>query len=209
MPTFRPITSRADRQTYHRFRYAIYAESVQRGFLNDRSGTDLDEFDDSALHLGWYAGDELVGCVRLLKPIPGPLPLHLFKFGISEETARRLHTKLLDAAQNGRPFREVSRLCLAPHLRGLTTTRQFVLSIIATAHRYGIDHCLFTCDQPHAAFWQRMGFRNAEGLECYSRGECMRPGCLLEGHYGELLRLNRADLQEIGVEAFIGLRDAA
>lgn len=208
MPTFRPITSHADRQAYHRFRYAIYAESVQRGFLLDHTGTDIDEFDGSALHLGWYEGDVLVGCVRLLKPIMGRYPLHLFKFGISEETAARLHAKLAEAAHNGRPYREVSRLCLAPHLRGLATTRQFVLGIIATAHRYGIDHCLFTCDQPHAAFWQSMGFRIAEGLENYERGDVMRPGCLLEGHYSELLRTNRVELQAIGLEAMVALKAA-
>lgn len=208
MPTFRLITSRAARQAYHRFRYAIYAESVQRGFLLDHSGMDIDEFDGSALHLGWYAGDELVGCVRLLKPILGRHPLHLFKFGITEETANRLRAKLDDATRSGRPFREVSRLCLAPHMRGLATTRQFVLGIIATAHRYGIDHCLFTCDRPHVAFWQRMGFRIAEGLEDYERGEEMRPGCLLEGHYSELLRANRVELQEIELEAMVALKAA-
>ncbi len=209
MPTLRPITSRADMQAYHRFRYAIYADSVQRGFLTNNSGMDIDEFDATALHLGWYKGDELVGCVRLLKPIAGAHPLHLFKFGIDADTAGILRTRLDEAARNGRPYREVSRICLAPHMRGLASTRQFVLSIIASAHRYGIDHCLFTCDAPHAPFWQRMGFRIAPGFEHYYRSNSVRPCCLLEGHYSELLRVNRAELQEIGLEAMATSRKAA
>ncbi|MBK9174739.1 MAG: GNAT family N-acetyltransferase [Flavobacteriales bacterium] len=64
---------------YHRFRHAIYATSDQREFLSGPEGFDTDEYDATALHLGWYEHNRLVGCVRLLNPIKARHPLHLFK----------------------------------------------------------------------------------------------------------------------------------
>lgn len=198
MCTLRPITSHAEILDYHRFRYEVYANSVQRGFLAGPEGFDTDAFDAYALHLGWYEAGELVGCVRLLSPIKGRDPLHLFK-DLSDPTLRTKANDLLrHARQAGRSICEVSRLCLAPEKRSLAISRRFVLAIIAAGHRFGRDNCLFTCDQPHAAFWKRMGFTTVEGFEHYGRQRSVRPGCLMQGRYAELLKKNRPELQELG-----------
>ena len=199
MPTLRPITSHADILTYHRFRYEIYANSLQRGFLAEQAGSDTDEYDANALHLGWYEGDELVGCVRLLSPIKGGDPLHLFKDLSDPGLRERAQLLLWERRRNGGTICEVSRLCLAPEKRSLATTRRFVLAIIATAHRYGRNDCLFTCDKQHASFWQRMGFTVPEAFDGYARIRSTRPGYLMQGSYRELLAKNRAELQEVGL----------
>ena len=209
MCTLRPITSHAEILAYHRFRYEVYANSVQRGFLAGSEGFDSDEFDANALHLGWYEDGKLVGCVRLLSPIKGKDPLHLFK-DLADGGQRQRATELLLAAKrDGRAICEVSRLCLAPEKRSLANSRRFVLAIMATAHRYGRDNCLFTCDVAHAAFWQRMGFNTVEGFEGYDRARSKRVGCLMRGTYSELLTRNRAELQELGWSMLAPLSIAA
>jgi predicted GNAT family N-acyltransferase len=201
MPILRPITSRSERFAYHEFRYRIYVESVQKGFLSGEVGNDQDEYDARALHLGWFEGDVLIGCVRLLSPIQGEDPLHLFKSQYDADKREVLNGMLANAKLNGELICEVSRLCLAPSHRSLASTKQFVLAIIATAHRYGRDHCLFTCDQPHAPFWVRMGFRPIPGFQGFKHQRSARPGCLFEGRYGDLLKKHRVALQLIGLQA--------
>lgn len=198
MPTLRPITSRAEILAYHQFRYDVYVNSDQRGFLAGQEGCDMDEFDSNALHLGWFEGDRLVGCVRLLSPIKARDPLHLFK-DLTDPGQRQTALEILETSRRvGKPVCEVSRLCLAPGYRSVAHVKEFVLSIIATAHRYGLDHCAFTCDQPHAAFWLRTGFTIVPGFAGYARARSTRPGYLLQGRYAELLKKNRAELQHIG-----------
>ncbi|MCB9183413.1 MAG: GNAT family N-acetyltransferase [Flavobacteriales bacterium] len=209
MPFLRLISTPFEREVYHRFRYAIYADSVQRGFLSGPEGFDTDEYDASALHLGWYEGEELVGCVRLLRPIPGPHPLHLFKDldagPLREDASGMLRT----AEAEGITLHEVSRLCLAPSHRSLSTVRRFVLAIIAAAHRHGVDRTLFTCDAPHAAFWLRMGFTIADGFRGYHRPRTPLAGCLLHGSYHDLYRLHSAELQRVGLALLLPLSSAA
>ena len=200
MPVLRPITSHAEILAYHRFRYAVYANSAQRGFLAGPEGFDTDAFDANALHLGWYEGDELVGCVRLLSPIKGAHPLHFTKDLVEPQQQAQATALLAEAKSAGKPLCEVSRLCLAPEYRSLASIRRFVLEIISTAHRYGRDHCLFTCDDHHAAFWKRMGFATIPGFEGYARPRSENAGYLLLGNYRELLAKHRAELQRIGFQ---------
>ena len=204
MCTLRPITSRKELQAYHRFRYEIYAHSKQHAFLSGPDGCDMDEFDASALHLGWYEGDRLVGCVRLLKPIKCRHPLHLSK-DLTGERAHLADELLRQALQDGQPLTEVSRLCIAPERRSLESTRRFVMATIAAAHRFGHDHCLFTCEDRHAAFWMRMGFDVIDGFEGYPRARTTRPGYLLRGDYRDLLARHRVELQELGLLMAAGL----
>lgn len=209
MCILRLITTHTEVLDYHRFRHAIYASSDQRGFLAGPEGFDTDEYDASALHLGWYEHDRLVGCVRLLNLIKARHPLHLFK-DLGEGPLRDAALDLVARARkDGKPVCEVSRLCLAPEKRSLATSRRFVLAIIATAHRYGRDHCVFTCDAPHAAFWQRMGFAVVDGFKGYARPRGMHPGYLLRGTYADLLKKNRADLQALGFLMLGSLKVAA
>lgn len=209
MPTLRPITSHTEILDYHQFRFAVYANSPQSGFLAGPHGFDTDAYDANALHLGWYEGAELVGCVRLLSPIKGTHPLHFTKDLLYQEQHIRASALLSEAKFAGRPLCEVSRLCLAPEHRSLATIRQFVLEIISTAHRYGRDHCLFTCDDHHAPFWMRMGFAIITGFEGYNRPRSERPGYLLQGNYHALLALHRAELQRIGLQQLATVQLAA
>ncbi len=208
MPTLRIITTALEREAYHRFRHAVYANSRQRGFLAGPQGTDLDAYDSSALHLGWFDGEELIGCVRLLRPIMSQHPLHLFKY-MAEPQLDRAGELVNELKQQGIQPCEVSRLCLLPQHRTPGTIRSFVLAIIATAHRYGIDHCLFTCDRPHKAFWSRLGFEVVEGFDGYERGGTVRPGCLMRGSYTALLNRNRAELQRLGWSLLTPMASAA
>jgi predicted GNAT family N-acyltransferase len=209
MPTLRPITSHAEILAYHRFRYEVYANSAQRGFLAGPEGIDTDAYDANALHLGWYEGEELVGCVRLLSPIKGTHPLHFTKDLLDLGQLASAVALLADAKAAGKPLCEVSRLCLAPEYRSLATIRRFVLEIISTAHRYGRDHCLFTCDDHHVAFWKRMGFATVIGFEGYARPRSENAGYLLQGNYRALLALHRAELQRMGFRQVAQLNLAA
>ena len=207
MPTLQPITSRRAIQEYHRFRHAIYSTSGQRGFLSSAVGIDVDEFDRNALHFGWYEGGRLVGCVRLIDPVKGPFALHCFKDLPGPVGLDLGHVLLREARDRGHRVCEVGRLCLAPDHRSPAQVRSFVLAIIAAAHRHGRDHCLFSCDRPHAAFWRRMGFRQVPGLEAYANPRASRPTCLMQGHYHQLLALHRTELQRLGLAQL--LRPAA
>ncbi|HPJ54360.1 MAG TPA: hypothetical protein PLF80_15605, partial [Flavobacteriales bacterium] len=127
--------------------------------------------------------------------LPGPVGLDLG------------HALLREARDRGYRVCEVGRLCLAPDHRSPAQVRSFVLAIIAAAHRHGRDHCLFSCDRPHAAFWRRMGFRQVPGLEAYANPRASRPTCLMQGHYHQLLALHRTELQRLGLAQL--LRPAA
>ncbi|MBV6405816.1 MAG: hypothetical protein GFGODING_02598 [Flavobacteriales bacterium] len=209
MFTLTRITEPHKLEEYHRFRYSVYANSTQRGFLAGPDGFDTDEFDANALHLGWYEGDTLVGCVRLLSPIKGVHPLHFTKDLLDPEQHGLALALLAEAKAAGQPLREVSRLCLAPEYRSLASVRRFVLEIISTAHRCGRDHCLFTCEDHHVTFWKRMGFATVNGFEGYTCPRNPRPNYLLQGDYHALLPLHRAELQRIGSRQMVGVSVAA
>ena len=199
MPTLRPITNRAEREAYHAFRYRIYADGQQRGFLGKARGSDIDEFDAAALHLGWFEGAELVGCARILRPKQTYDPLHFIRNIVDEELHSAALAMLAHAKRNGETLHEVSRLCLAPEYRSPTNVRQLVLEIIATAHRYGRDHCLFTCDKPHAPFWCRMGFSLVPGFAGFQNPKSEYSSYLFRGNNSELMERHRSELQLIGL----------
>ncbi len=157
MITLQPITDPQKLEEYFRFRYRIYAESAQQGFLESDNGTDRDAYDDTAVHLGWYLDGRLVGCVRFVRPIPGEAPLYCYTH--LPEGPKQLVGDLMDSylAQD-LPFVEVSRICIEPALRTLAHTRDFVLATMAYSHTLQLDQAVFTCFRPHASFWLRMGF---------------------------------------------------
>ncbi|MBK7287513.1 MAG: GNAT family N-acetyltransferase [Flavobacteriales bacterium] len=74
MPTLRPITTKAELEAYHQFRYRIYANSEQSGYLSGKPGFDIDAYDAHAIHLKRYEREELVGCVGCWTPLKGPIP---------------------------------------------------------------------------------------------------------------------------------------
>ncbi|HQV40303.1 MAG: GNAT family N-acetyltransferase [Flavobacteriales bacterium] len=198
MPTLRPITTKAELEAYHQFRYRIYANSEQSGYLSGKPGFDIDAYDAHAIHLGWYEREELVGCVRLLDPIEGADPLHFLKD--LDLGQRQLADELLQQERaNGIPFCEVSRLCIDPAYRSLAHARHFVLAIIQAAVQHGRDISYFTCDHAHAAFWQRMGFAVVPGFESYVRARSPHKGALLRGSSVELLQKHRKEIMELGL----------
>ncbi|MCB0790400.1 MAG: GNAT family N-acetyltransferase [Flavobacteriales bacterium] len=168
MITLQHITTSARMEEYHRFRHRIYRNSVQAGFLSDESGVDRDAYDANAIHLGWYAGEELRGCVRFIRPISGPQPLYCLTH-MPVEAARQVCTLMSSYLEQGLPFVEVSRICIDPAYRDLATVKEFTLTIMAMSHVLGLDQAVFTCLRPHMPFWRRMGFSilgGAEGFSC-------------------------------------------
>ncbi|MBK9196320.1 MAG: hypothetical protein IPO17_15350 [Flavobacteriales bacterium] len=61
MITLTAITDPIKLEEYFRFRYRIYSESRQVGFVATKGdGRDVDVFDERALHFGWYMNDTLL-----------------------------------------------------------------------------------------------------------------------------------------------------
>ncbi|MFZ1664896.1 MAG: GNAT family N-acyltransferase [Flavobacteriales bacterium] len=208
MPTLRHITTHAEVLEYHRFRYAIYANSPQSGFLAGAVGFDMDEFDATAIHFGWYEAEKLIGCVRLLTPIESAYPLHLFKDLIDEDQTILAHD-LLKRTSGEPPLCEVSRLCLAPEHRSPASVHEFVLQIIANAKPVGRDHFVFTCDRSHVPFWLKLGFTMVDGFKGYKRQRSENDGYLMEARYADLLRVNKVALQALSLVAITTLAVAA
>lgn len=153
------ITEPAKLEEYFRFRYRIYSESRQAGFLNGSSdGLDVDAFDARALHFGWYANGVLVGCVRFVEPDESADALPMLSY--MREGGPREAVKRYIAERRCRTERmvEASRFCLAPEHRGLRTAREFVLAMLRAMRPHGVEHGLFDCNEKHAGFYLTMGF---------------------------------------------------
>jgi N-acyl-L-homoserine lactone synthetase len=157
MITLRQITDPQELEVYYRFRYKVYANSRQQAFVQETDGTDRDEYDADAVHLGWYVNGKLRGCVRFIRPIGGNDPLYCFTHMPPEVDApvRALMQGYLD---QGKPFVEVSRICIDPGYRDLATVKKFVLATMAMSHVLKLDQAVFACDRSHVPFWVRMGF---------------------------------------------------
>lgn len=173
MISLQRITDPAKLDEYYRFRYRIYRDSVQARFLNDESGMDRDAYDADAVHLGWYEGGALRGCVRFIRPIAGAYPLYCLTH-MPAATAAPVRALMDGYIQQGLPFVEVSRICIDPAYRDLTTVKEFTLATMAMSHVLGLDQAVFTCFAPHRLFWLRMGFallNGAGSFDCTWTGE--------------------------------------
>lgn len=159
MITLTPITEPAKLEEYFRFRYRIYSESRQAGFLNGSSnGLDVDAFDARALHFGWYLNDVLVGCVRFVEPDETGMSIPMLALAPDEQVRGAVKRYIAERRLRKERMVEASRFCLAPEHRGLRTAREFVLAMLRAMRPYGVEHGLFGCDEKHAGFYRSMGF---------------------------------------------------
>lgn len=159
MITLTPITGSAKLEEYFRFRYRIYSESRQAGFLNGSSdGLDVDAFDARALHFGWYAHGALVGCVRFVEPDETGMSIPMLALVTDELVRGAVKRYIAERRRRNERMVEASRFCLAPEHRGLRTAREFVLAMLRAMRPYGVEHGLFDCDEKHAGFYRSMGF---------------------------------------------------
>ncbi|MFZ1664894.1 MAG: GNAT family N-acyltransferase [Flavobacteriales bacterium] len=188
MITLSPITEPAKLEEYFKFRYRIYSESRNRVFLDpDQKGFDRDVHDDRAMHFGWYVKEELVGCERMipiarvedmyqLETIPDPM----------DRSAVTSHIHgLLD---EGTSIIESSRTCLKREFRSMSNARDLVIAIVRTAHEYGYDHGLFTCDYSQAGFYRWMGLEIIEGTAPYPIKDSGLTKCVIHGTYSGIMQ---------------------
>ncbi|MFT3885719.1 MAG: GNAT family N-acyltransferase [Flavobacteriales bacterium] len=155
--TLTPITEPEKLDEYYRFRYRIYSDSGMQRFVIDAGGLDKNPFDERARHYGWYVDGTLAGCVRFIEPDGSAVPiptLAVLNGGLG--TAVRSYVAEREALSQ--PMAEASRFCLAQAYRGLRTTREFVLAMVATMQPLGYEHGVFNCRQEHSQFYRTLGF---------------------------------------------------
>ncbi|MBK7553246.1 MAG: GNAT family N-acetyltransferase [Flavobacteriales bacterium] len=153
-------------EEYFRFRYRIYSESRQVGFVATKGdGRDVDVFDERALHFGWYMNDTLAGCIRFVEPDESEDALPMLSYMNESGPSNAVKQFIAMRRRQGEPVVEASRFCLAPQHRGLRTAKEFVLAMLRAVHPFGIEHGLFDCDVKHAPFYRALGFELLEGAE--------------------------------------------
>lgn len=166
MITLTPITDPTKLEEYFRFRYRIYSESRQIGFVaTNGDGRDVDAFDERALHFGWYMNDTLAGCIRFIGPDDSATPIPMMVLAPDEQVRKAVRGYIDERRRRGENMVEASRFCLAPQYRGLRTAREFVLAMLRSMEPYGVEHGLFDCHERHARFYHNMGFDVLAGAE--------------------------------------------
>ena len=196
MITLTPITEPTKLEEYFRFRYRIYSESRQAGFLNGSSdGLDVDAFDARALHFGWYLNDVLEGCIRFVQPDGSATPLPMLTH-ITEPNARAAVLAYIDERwRMGQHMVGASRFCLAPEHRGLRTAKAFVLAMLKAMLPYGVQHGLFDCDVQHGRFYNALGFEPLTCCEHIPSSSMSNPKCVMHYDLRRMLTVN-AELRE-------------
>ena len=193
MITLTPITEPVKLEEYFRFRYRIYSESRQAGFLNGSSdGLDMDAFDARALHFGWYANGVLVGCVRFVEPDESADALPMLSYmgeGGPREAVKRY---IAERRRRNERMVEASRFCLAPEHRGLRTARDFVLAMSDHLHELGIERALFDCHLRHAPFYRCLGFTILDGAGRFRVPQSKWCGCTMSFDYNAIKAASQA-----------------
>lgn len=209
MITLTPITDPRKLDEYFRFRYSIYNESRQKGFLGDKSGIDKDVFDERAMHYGWYVDGKLAGCVRFVEPDRSEKPLPMFAYLSDASAHDAVSVYIAMRKAHGQRMVEASRFCLAKQHRGLRTAKQFVLAMLRAVYPLGIEHGLFDCDTRHARFYQAVGLEPLPGAERFQMTGLQYTSTALRYSLGNVLR-HQPDLPDgMGLVQTLGGRLAA
>lgn len=172
MITLQRITDHARLEEYYGFRYRIYADSRQAGFVRECSGErDQDPFDGRAMHFGWYVDDRLAGCIRFIEPDESATPIPMLACILETPASAAVRAHIDERKRRGQHLIEASRFCLLPQHRGPRTSKEFVLAMVRSMRPLGFEEGLFSCDARHAAFYSRLGFSTMEGAEhCRLKG---------------------------------------
>jgi hypothetical protein len=198
MITLTPITEPAKLDEYYRFRYRIYRESRQVGFLKDKSGIDKDSFDDRAKHYGWYVDDELAGCVRFVEPDDNEKPLPMFDYLTDRSVIDVVGVYIAMRKAHHQRMVEASRYCLAPEHRGLRTAKEFVLAMIRTMQPLGYEHGLFDCDARHGAFYSLLGFDDLNAVGAIRLTGLDYMACIKQYDFAKVLARNPGMMEGTG-----------
>ena len=191
MITLRPITSETALLEYHRFRYHIYSESRQKGFLVDKEhGLDIDQYDARARHYGWYLGGELVGCVRFVEPDESEDALPMLRYMDAQAPKQAVRQFIAERSRRGERMVEASRFCLAPEHRGLRVAKEFVLAMVRTMQPLGFEHGLFDCDERHGAFYRLLGFDTMPVPQRFQLAGCDYAACVQQYDFSKVLARN-------------------
>ncbi len=166
MITLQQIMAPEKLEEYFQFRYKIYTNSNQSGYLKDNATTDKDIYDDNAIHLGWYVNGELKGCLRFIRPIKARHSLYAFSH-MPSDIKHLAKAYMKESTSLGKPFVEVSRICIAKDMRNRKTVTEFVLTTIQEAINRGFDRGLFTCLTGHLPYWLMHGFQILEGTKSW------------------------------------------
>lgn len=199
MITLAPITDPVKLQEYHRFRYRIYSESRQVGFVSDKEeGMDIDRYDARARHFGWYLNGELVGCVRFVEPDASEDALPMLAYMTESAPRQAVKRFIAERRKNGEPMVEASRFCLAPEHRGLRTAKEFVLAMVRTMQPLGYEHGLFDCDERHGAFYSMLGFDTVEAAATFQLSGLKFRACLKRYEFAKVLAQNPGFMEPLG-----------
>lgn len=186
MITLTPITAPGNLQEYYRFRYRIYSESRQKGFLGDQSGIDTDAFDDRAMHYGWYVDGTLAGCVRFVEPDGSDKPLPMFAYLTDASVIDAVSVYMTMRKAHGQRMVEASRFCLAPEHRGLRTAKEFVVAMTRALYDQRIEKALFDCLLKHAPFYGTLGFKILGGAENFLVPGLSWSGCTMSYDHSDI-----------------------
>lgn len=201
MITLTPITDAAKLQEYYRFRYRIYSESRQAGFVHDKEdGMDIDRYDTRARHYGWHLKGELVGCVRFVEPDESEDALPMLSNMAERGPRNAVQRFIAERRRQGEPMVEASRFCLTPEHRGLRTAKEFVLAMVRTMQPLGYEQGLFDCDKRHSAFYTLLGFEDLEDA-----GSFWLPGpkyiaCAKRYEFAKVLARNPCYMEPTGLD---------
>lgn len=209
MITLTPITDPQKLDEYFRFRYRIYSESRQKGFLSDESGIDKDTFDDRAQHYGWYVGGALAGCVRFVEPDDSDKPLPMFGYLTDPSVLDAVSVYMAMRKAHGQRMVEASRFCLAPGHRGLRTAKEFVLGMLRAMLPLGVEHGLFDCDTRHARFYRLLGFDMLNHATRFRVAPASSDTCLASYTFAHVLARNPGLMEGTGFNRPAGGRLAA
>ena len=199
MITLTPITDAAKLQEYYRFRYRIYSESRQAGFVaGQEEGMDIDRYDARARHYGWYLNGELVGCIRFVEPDESEDALPMLRYMTESGPRKAAKRFIAERRKRSEPIVEASRFCVAPEYRGLRTAKEFVLAMVRTMQPLGYEHGLFDCDVKHGAFYSLLGFDTNEAAGRFQLPGLQYRSCVKRYDFAKVLARNPGFMEPMG-----------
>ncbi|MBV6405817.1 MAG: hypothetical protein GFGODING_02599 [Flavobacteriales bacterium] len=165
MITLTRITEPDKLEEYYRLRYRIFSDSDYHSLVDHTKGQfDRDEFDDKALHWGWYSGQELIATERFL-PVREPADSYCLSVIKDPKERAPLLKHIMDRAERSSGMAESSRIGIRQDHRSLTNFMGLVRAIIRQAHACGFDEGWFICLASHVPFYRRAGFHVLPGTE--------------------------------------------
>jgi len=187
----RVLESEEELGAYFSLRYRVWKEC---GYLapekdDPKSQWELDFTDRTSLPLGFFSGDTLVACGRLVRGLGEEFPKYVSlinslidRQGSAElrryfsypqhlahpfdvlKTFAEFPGYYCHLVRDGRSKAEVSRIIVDPHFRGHGLGEVLVDSLVTLAETYGIEVLFLACHEFREAFYGRCGFQAIPGM---------------------------------------------